>query len=79
MRINQDMLYQITRLKRKGAQIKWFKLHLGVDVPHDHAGAILTDSAYQKLVEKRLGLAPELSNSNQKPNPTIRLMEKKAT
>ncbi|MBX9725073.1 MAG: DUF4224 domain-containing protein [Candidatus Obscuribacterales bacterium] len=78
MRLTPDMLYQITRLKRKGAQVKWFKLHLGADVPRDHAGAILTDAAYQKLVEKRLGLAPELPNSLQKTRPSIRLVDKKA-
>lgn len=78
MRLKPEVLHQITGCKRKSAQVKWFRLHLGAEVPHDRFGAILTDTSYEKLLEKRLGLAPELPNSLQKTRPSIRLVDKKA-
>lgn len=72
MRIPPDKLEEITGgLKRKSAQVKWFRLYLGVDVPYDRFGVIMTDSAYEKLLEKRLGLGASLS-SNEK-RPTLRI------
>jgi len=55
MRLSAERLNEITHLKRKSAQVAWFRQHLGVNVPCDRFGPILTDSAYEKLLEKRLG------------------------
>jgi len=44
--------------------------YLGVDVPYDRFGPILTEQAYEKLLEKRLGLGASLSTS-EKPRPSV--------
>ena len=56
MRLSAERLTEITRLKRKSAQVAWFRQYLGVEVPCDRFGPILTDTAYEKMLEKRLGL-----------------------
>lgn len=77
MRLEPAQLKRITGFKRKSAQVAWFRQHLGADVPHDKSGVIITDSAYEKLLEKRLGLAPS-SAATVKTKPTLRLLDKKA-
>ena len=68
-------LKDITGKSRKSAQVRWFKDYLGVEVPHDRRGPILTEEAYQKLLEKRLGLLFEDPGQNR---PSVKLMRKKA-
>jgi hypothetical protein len=70
MRLSYESIVEITHLTRKSAQVAWFRQHLGVDVPHDRFGPILTDTAYEKLLEKRLGLGTSLA-TNEKPRPTV--------
>ena len=70
MRLTTERLIEITHLQRKSAQVAWFRQHLGVDVPCDRFGPILTDTAYEKLLEKRLGLGASLSTL-EKPRPTV--------
>ena len=70
MRLSAERLSEITRLKRKSAQVAWFRQYLGVDVPCDRFGPILTDAAYEKLLEKRLGLGASLATP-EKPRPTV--------
>ena len=70
MRLTAERLTEITRLKRKSAQVAWFRQYLGVDVPCDRFGPILTDTAYEKLLEKRLGIGASLATT-EKPRPTI--------
>lgn len=77
MRLEPALLKKITGLTRKSAQVAWFRQHLGADVPHDKSGVIITDSAYEKLLEKRLGLEPS-SSATAKIKPTLRLLDKKA-
>ena len=71
MRLTAERLFEITHLTRKSAQMKWFRLHLGADVPCDRFGPILTDGAYEKLLEKRLGICASLAP--EKPRPTIQI------
>jgi hypothetical protein len=47
MRLTIEKIIEITGLKRKTAQAKWFRLHLSADVPMDKNGIILTDIAYE--------------------------------
>ncbi len=70
-----EKLFEITHLKRKKTQVEWFRQHLGVDVPHDRFGVILSDESYEKLLEKRLGIRPSSSTPEQRP--AIRLVNKK--
>lgn len=74
--LDSARLKNITGKSRKSAQVRWFKNYLGVEVPHDRRGPILTEEAYQKLLEKRLGL---LTFENPEQNrPAVKLMRKKA-
>ena len=57
MRIDRKAIEEITGRKRVSSQVTWFRKHLGVDVPSDRFGPILTAQTYEKLLEKRLGLA----------------------
>jgi len=71
MRLTLDRLVEITGLKRKTAQARWFRIYLSVDVPMDRIGIIMTDTAYEKLLEKRLGLGASLL-SHEKNRPSLR-------
>lgn len=79
MRLTREKIQEITGLKRKSAQVAWFRQHLGTEVPCDRRGPIMTDSAYELLLEKRLGLG---SSSALPPStrPSVRLIhhDKKA-
>ena len=66
MRLNSERLTEITHLTRKSAQVAWFRQYLGVDVPCDRFGPILTDTAYEKLLEKKLGLVQNSATAQTK-------------
>lgn len=68
MRLSFETLCSMTNLVRPKAQAKWFLLHLGVEVPCDRLGPIMTDTAYEKLLERKLGLSAS-SSSEDKPRP----------
>ena len=74
MRMSYEKICWVTGLKRKSSQKKWFKNHFGVDVPKDKIGIILSDAAYEKLLEKQLGLLS--FSSEAKPKPRINLRKK---
>ncbi len=76
MRLDNNQIFELTRLKRKSAQVAWFKKHLGVEVPFDQHGPILTADCCQKLLEKYLGIQPK-SNESSVNRPTVRLKEEK--
>lgn len=79
MRLSQDELANITGRKRKSSQVKWFKDFLNIDIPADIKGPILTASAYEDLVKKRLGVLPETSNSmSGREHPKVRLVGKQS-
>lgn len=71
MRMKPEQLEQITGCSRKSAQVAWFKLHLGVDVPYDRHGVIMSEGAYEKLLEKRLGLG----ETSGRQRPVVRLQK----
>ena len=66
MRLTAERLTEITHLTRKSAQVAWFRQYLGVDVPCDRFGPILTDTAYEKLLEKKLGLVQNSATAQTK-------------
>lgn len=66
MRLTAERLTEITHLTRKSAQVAWFRQYLGVDVPCDRFGPILTDTAYEKLLEKKLGLVQNSATAQAK-------------
>ena len=66
MRLTAERLTEITHLTRKSAQVAWFRQYLGVDVPYDRFGPILTDTAYEKLLEKKLGLVQNSATAQTK-------------
>lgn len=74
MRLPPEKIQEITGFKRKSAQVAWFRLHMGVDVPCDRAGPIMSDTAYELLLEKRLGVLASLPRQSGKPVPALRLI-----
>lgn len=70
MRLTREALQLITGLKRKSAQASWFREYMGVEVPCDHQGPILTEAAYEALLAKRLGIS---GGGNGPDRPTVRL------
>jgi len=74
LRLNTEHLREITCLKRASDQVKWFQRNFGIDVPHDKFGPIMTEEAFQKLLEKRLGigaLSATPATASDKPRPTV--------
>ncbi len=67
MRLSPERLAEITGYTRKSSQVKWFSRHFGVDVPCDRLGPIITNAAYEMLVQKRLGLTPTRPQDLPKP------------
>lgn len=78
MRLTSLQLFEITGYERRKAQAKWFLQFLAVDIPSDRLGVILTDSAWQKLLDKRLGLGILESPNLEKPRPKIRPKDSKS-
>lgn len=60
MRLDQETLVKITGRKMYSAQVAWFRDYLGVEVPHDQRGPIITATAYEALVARACGLRAEV-------------------
>lgn len=73
MRIKREALVQITRRNQRAAQHRWFLDHFGVDLPSDREGPIITQGAFEKLVERKCGLEPA---SAAKPQLKLKRKEK---
>ena len=58
MRLSRDDLFKITHRVRPRNQAAWFLEYLGINVPCDRDGPILTPSTYEALLAKRLGVFP---------------------
>lgn len=71
MRLTRTQLKVITGYQRRSAQAAWFLRHLGVTVPCDEQGPIITETAYQALVDRKLGLRPA---QEEKAKPRIQLV-----
>jgi hypothetical protein len=76
MRLSPEKLYEATGRIRQSAQARWFKEFLGVDVPCDRLGPIITEAAYEDLVKKRLGVLPQVANTPERDQPKVRLLAK---
>lgn len=74
MRLSPEKIAEITGYRRASSQVKWFHNYLGADVPADRFGPIMTDAAYEKLLEKRLGILPS-SQQADRPKPRLRLVK----
>lgn len=72
MRLAPERLREITHKETPKTQASWFLKHMGVAVPYDNFGPILTDASYEKLLEKRLGLGASSLVQDQ-PRPSVRL------
>lgn len=59
MRLSRDDLFKITHRQRPRNQAAWFLEYLGVTVPCDSEGPILTPSTYEAILAKRLGVFPK--------------------
>lgn len=77
MRLTSLQLIEITGYERRKAQAKWFLQYLAVELPADKQGVILTDSAWHKLLDKRLGLGASLPQDPNIPRPKIRPKDNK--
>ncbi|MFN4328338.1 MAG: DUF4224 domain-containing protein [Limnobacter sp.] len=76
MRLSPQKLYEATGRIRQSAQARWFKEYLGVDVPRDRLGPIITEAAYEDLVKKRLGVLQLPANPAAREHPKVRLLAK---
>lgn len=76
MRLSPEMLYKATGRTRQSAQARWFKEYLGVDVPCDRLGPIITEAAYEDLVKKRLGVLALPAGTPAREHPKVRLLNK---
>lgn len=78
MRLSPQKLYEATGRVRQSAQARWFKEYLGVDVPCDRLGPIITEAAYEDLVKKRLGVLQSPGGTTAREHPKVRLLAKSA-
>lgn len=77
MRLSPEDLYKITHLHRPKGQAAWFLEHLGVKVPCDRAGPILTPAAYEAILAKRLGVSSEQTGPSPEQRPVLHLRDEK--
>ena len=68
MRLTQEIIHTITGKRTRSAQARWFKTYLGVDVPCDLTGPVMTEATYEALLKKRCGVLP----SSEAPATTMR-------
>lgn len=69
MRLSPDKLRELTGRTQAAAQVRWFRERLGVTVPRDEAGPIITRAALERVMQERLGLGVTVSAE---PAPTIK-------
>ncbi|KWO78488.1 DUF4224 domain-containing protein [Burkholderia ubonensis] len=72
--LTAEELEQITGKKRYSAQANWFKAQFGVDVPRRADGSIvMTKDTFEKLLQKRLGIAITQTEPEDLSRPPIYL------
>ncbi|AZQ51722.1 DUF4224 domain-containing protein [Burkholderia cenocepacia] len=65
-------LEQITGKKRYSGQVAWFRAQFDVDVPRRGDGSIvMTKDTFEKLLQKRLGVATAAAAPLDLPRPPI--------
>jgi hypothetical protein len=77
MRLSRDDLHQITHRKRPRHQAAWFLEYLGVVIPCDGEGPILTQSILEALLAKKLGVLPNFAEASPQRRPEVILPTKK--
>jgi hypothetical protein len=78
MRLSRTDLFAITHRKRPLQQAAWFKQYLGIIIPCDREGPILTPSTYEGLLAKRLGLAQKGGEASAAREGDVLLLAKRA-
>ncbi|MBN3850140.1 DUF4224 domain-containing protein [Paraburkholderia sp. Ac-20342] len=69
--LSAEQLVQITGKKRKSAQVAWFKKNFGLEPVLRADGSILmTQSAFEALLLKRMGVADALTKP-EAPRPPL--------
>jgi hypothetical protein len=63
MRLPPETIAEITGRKRARAQADWFRDYLGVIVPCDRLGPIVTAATYEALVARACGLRAETAEA----------------
>jgi hypothetical protein len=61
MRLSRDDLQKITHRKRPRQQAAWFLQYLGIAVPCDSEGPILTPATYEAVLAKCLGVSAQIN------------------
>lgn len=56
VRLSREELQSITSRARPKSQAAWFEEYLGIAVPSDERGPILTMASYEALLAQRLGI-----------------------
>jgi len=70
--LTAEELEQITGKKRYSGQAAWFKAQFDVDVPRRGDGSIvMTKDTFEKLIQKRLGIAITQAEPEDLPRPPI--------
>lgn len=70
--LTAEELEQITGKKRYSGQAGWFKAQFGVDVPRRGDGSVvMTKDTFEKLLQKRLGIAITQTEPEDLPRPPI--------
>ncbi|WP_293937584.1 DUF4224 domain-containing protein [Iodobacter sp.] len=72
IRINKEELVELTGKHQKGAQVKWFKEHLLVDISCDTKGPIINQDVYSALLQKRYGLLATMPTEVKRPQVQLR-------
>lgn len=75
MRLNPSQITEITGRKQPKRQTAWFLDYLGINVPADKRGPILTESLIETLLARAIGLTGSSDISTNKPKPQIRMKE----
>ncbi|RQS74647.1 DUF4224 domain-containing protein [Burkholderia sp. Bp8977] len=76
--LTAEELEQITGKKRYSAQAAWFKAQFNVDVPRRGDGSVvMTKDTFEKLLQKRLGIAIMQMEPEDLPRPPIYLATKR--
>lgn len=74
IRINQNELIELTGKQQKGAQVKWFKEKLCIDIVCDSKGPIINHEIYNELLKRRYGLQAAVPASAT-PRPKVAMRQ----
>lgn len=78
MRLSPEIIQTITGKRTRSAQARWFKTYLGVDVPCDLTGPVMTEATYEALLKKRCGVLAVNDAPPPVNRPQLRMVRKAA-